>query len=85
MSRDIWVADYLDYPESGGGVCGFYESEEAAVQDIKNKYGPPCRVKWSQARDDNGALILTGEFEAVPHYSTEHTGEWEIRQEQVVA
>lgn len=77
----VWMLDYVDYPESGGGL-GYeaYVSEEVAVAVLKARYpSPPNKVRWSESRDDTGLLTVTGDFyEHVQHHHTKHEAEYRV-------
>jgi hypothetical protein len=73
----IWVTDYIDYPESGGGICDFHTTPEAAIRDIKARYGKRYKVTWEENRYGD-SITLKGHFKHVTGYSIEHTGEWAI-------
>lgn len=73
----IWVSDVIDYPDRAG-IDGFFVSEEAAVRGLRERYGPPYKVEWITEREDDDVLALTGRFQHVQHYSTEHESLWHI-------
>lgn len=73
----VWIVETGDYEQRH--VAGIYVSLEAAVDGIKETYKPPYRVAWYEVEHGEDCSTLTGDFEAVLHYSIEHTAYFDIR------
>jgi len=73
----VYLAESGEYEQRG--VTGIYISEEAALAGIKATYPAPYVVVWDAPTRNHDELTLTGRFSAVPHYSTEHVAQFDIR------
>ena len=85
----IWVSDLNDYD---GGIDGYYISLDVAIRNIKARFGSPYQVTWreepmahpceqdleEQDHHRRETRSLVGHFEAVQHYSVQHTAQWDI-------
>jgi hypothetical protein len=72
----VYLVEHGDYEQRG--VWGVYVSESAAVAGVKATFAPPYIVKWDEPKRGRDRLRLTGHFEAVQHYSTQHVGDFDI-------
>lgn len=73
----IWVSE-PNVGQEAEGIDGFYLTREAAVRGVKQRFGDPYKVSWSERVNTPTGFVLRGEFEAVPGYCTRHAGEWFI-------
>lgn len=78
--ESVWLIESGEYEQRG--VFGVAESLEAAIAHVKTEFGPPYIVRWEQPKKSDypefPMITLTGHFEAVPGYSTEHTADYDI-------
>lgn len=80
-TQTVWIVETGDYEQRG--TMAVYSSPEAAEAGIKATFGPPYIVRWEplergQQSTSGYSYHLTGHFEAVNHYSIEHTGHYDI-------
>ena len=75
---DVWVIEALGWPEDRY-VFAVAASVEAALNCIKEAYGPPYKVEWQEpTKEDDDHYELGGRFRPVPNYSTAHTASFGI-------
>ena len=81
--KTVWVVESGDYDQRM--VVCVAASRDAAVSHVKDVYGPPYVVQWSEREThSDGGLTLTGTFQAVPGKSTSHTAHFDISPELMV-
>lgn len=77
----VWLVDYCDYPENGGGIesDAAFTSLEAAMDSVRASHPPPYVVQWDEPvppTRDGAPWTLVGHFAALQGYSTKHDAEW---------
>jgi len=74
----VYILQTIDYP-SDTIMYGVFSSVDAALNYLKESHKPPYIVEWGNVKlDDSGVATIEGKFEAVLHYSTEHTKQFEV-------
>ena len=77
MSDEVWVVESGDYENRG--IVLVADSLESAVGAVKTLYEFPYIVRWEDVGEDEvEGGVLVGHFDAVLHYSTKHTAEYEV-------
>jgi hypothetical protein len=92
MNGRVYVIERGEYDQRF--VWGVASSPEAAEAAIKERYGPPFVIRWEPLERDvdhsedppiDFGWVLTGHFEMVPGYSTQHTSAWAIEPFELIA
>ncbi len=76
LRDEVWVVETGEYEQRHVWLVA--ESPEAAAAEIKRQYGSPYVVEWDELKADGDHYALTGRFSAVPGYSTEHRGRFDM-------
>jgi len=77
----VWLAEWADYDSF---VHAVYASPEAGVEVEKAKYGPPYVVRWEDVKKAEDEWCLTGHWEGVVHYSTQHSKTLVLTRHEVI-
>lgn len=72
----VWVSETGDYEQRG--VWGVHSSVAAGLEDLRRAFKAPYRVTWESPVSGyaEGAVEVTGFFDAVPGYSIRHSATW---------
>ena len=68
--KHVWLAEWADYGSSPHAV---YATPEVGVAAEKARFAHPYVVVWYEVERSENVWSVTARFEAVQHYSTEHT------------